>query len=82
MMPSASGPELRHGSGASVQSTGTRSRARSKENRRAESLSIPSSSGARQMGPQETSEWDTMVDDVMSRVLSLTESTCPRTDFR
>ena len=74
MMPSASGPGIRHGSGASVQSPGTRPRARSRESRRAGSLSIPSSSGARQMGPQETSEWDTMFGNIMSRVSALERS--------
>lgn len=77
-MPSAAGPGNCHGSGATVQSTGKRSRAISRGSRRAESLPITSSSGARQMGPQETSEWDTMFDNIMSCVPALERSQRPQ----
>ena len=74
MMPATADPGIRHGSGASVRSTGTRSRARSRENRSAKSLSAPSSSGARQMGHQETSRSVIKFDNIMSRVSSLEQS--------
>ena len=64
MMPSASGPEIRHGSGAQVQCSGTRSRMGSREKRRADESRGVSSTSVRsascQMGPQETSKWDTV----------------------
>ena len=76
MMPSSSGPGIRHGSGAQVQSSGTRSRIISRDRRGSESRvsSTPIRSASRQMGPQETTEWDTMFDNIMSRVSALERS--------